>query len=136
MPTIRSLCPQSRAIAPKSNFSASPSCSSEPITEAATQVVREIAIDLDGVQARKLLQQQCRQRAGARPDLHHRVGGCWIYRIGDALQHRLVMQEMLAEPLARLDHERLAASLAASCTAASRLPASARPVPARSSAVP
>ena len=49
---------------------------------------------------------------------------------------RIAMQEVLAESLAREDHGRRLANSIASCVAAIRLPASARPVAARSSAVP
>ena len=103
---------------------------------ARAQLGGEIAIDLDGVQRAGLADQAFGERAASRADLQQRLLGLRRDFAHDAIEHAAVMQEMLAEPLAREDHARLAANSTASRVAAMRLPASARPVPARSSAVP
>jgi len=116
------------------------------IAEALTQQRGEIAIDLDGIERAACRREQLAgERAASRSDLHQVIAGLRRKRAHDAPDHRRVMQEMLAEALAarRLrrfrgagHQRRCAARRLASCTAAARLRQSARPVPARSSAVP
>ena len=93
-----------------------------------------VAVDLDDFQASRAREQVAGQRAQSRSDLDQWLPGLRIDGRDDARDHLLVMQEVLAEALAGAYH-RLAQS-SASSSAAARLPASARPVPARSSAVP
>ena len=69
------------------------------------------------------------------PDLDDPFAGTGIDRGDDAPEHARIVQEMLAEALARADHP-ARPSRPASRIASNRLPGSARPVPARSSAVP
>ena len=90
-------------------------------------------------------QQVAREGAVAGADLHQVLAGLRRERARDALDHARVVQEVLAEALAARGTRRAAgrghpcrcaARRLASRRAAPRLPASARPVPARSSAVP
>ena len=86
---------------------------------------------------RRLADQQLGERAAARADLDQRLVGLRRDLAHDAVEHAAVVQEVLAEALARENQLRVSpANSMASCVAATRLPASARPVPARSSAVP
>jgi len=102
----------------------------------------EVAVELDGRQLAAGAQQRQRERALAGPDLDEPVAGLRSDRLDDAAQDARIVQEVLAEALAprgadRGAHQRRrAASSLARCSAAARLPQSARPLPARSSAVP
>jgi len=103
---------------------------------AGAQLRGEIAVDFDRIQRAGLADEPFGERATAGPDLEQCLVGLRRDFAHDAIEHAAVMQEMLAEPLAREDQARLAANSTARRVAAMRLPASARPVPARSSAVP
>src|SRR5204862_7155098 len=94
----------------------------------------------DRGQRARLGQERQGERAFARADLDEAVARRRRERAKDAIDHAALVQEMLAEALARdvrAFHQRPAcASFWASSTAARRLPRSAPPVPARSSATP
>ena len=71
---------------------------------ARAQLRGEIAIDLDGVQRAGLADQAFGERAASRADLQQRLLGLRRDFAHDAIEHAAVMQEMLAETLAREDH--------------------------------
>src|SRR3954470_11851451 len=105
--------------------------------KAFTQQCRQVAIDLDRVERPRAAHQPLGQRAAARADFHQRLRGLGIDVANDAFQHATVVQEVLTEAFAREGHVgRVRTNSTARRVAATRLPASARPVPARSSAVP
>jgi len=96
-----------------------------------------VGIDLDDVDRAGGCQQRSRDCTAARADLHEAVAGRRRDGAHDPLDRARIVQEMLAVALLRVfQGRRVAQSPAASASAARRLPASARPVPARSSAVP
>ena len=109
---------------------------------ARTQQRREIAIDFDHFEPSGGRQQPLRECALAGPDLHRGVARLEVDRRHDARDHGRIVQEMLAKALARAavgnaqTGSRRCAICAAISIAAIRLPGSARPLPARSSAVP
>ena len=96
----------------------------------------DVAVDFNDVQMVEPLQQRFGQGTQPRPDLDHlgvAPGGNGRDNVRDNL---LIDQKMLAEAFARgVAHWRSAISIACS-TATNRLPGSALPVPASSSAVP
>ena len=99
----------------------------------------EVAVDLDDLEALAALEEGQGQRAAPRADLDDAFAGLRVDRRDDSREDARVMQEMLAEALARADHPGVpppAPRRSASRIASNRLPGSARPVPARSSAVP
>src|SRR5205807_6918290 len=125
--------------------------------EAIRQQRREITVDLDGIErAVAAFEQRRGERAAPGPDLHQMIPDPGRERARDAQDHRGVVEEVLAEalaarrPAARSDggggggrgarqarhQRRCAARRLASRTAALKLRESARPLPARSSAVP
>jgi hypothetical protein len=108
------------------------------VHELATQPRGQVAVDLYGVEAAvRAAQQFVGEGATSRADFHQAVAGANAKRRHDSPDHGRVVQEVLPEALADVRHQRpRAASPIASCTAAARLPTSALPVPARSSAVP
>ena len=116
------------------------------VGELRLQARRQVAVDLDGIHADPARGQEvAREGAVAGADLHQVIAGLRCERAHDALDHARVVQEVLAEAFAArgprrvagLAHPcRCAARRLASRSAAPRLPASALPVPARSSAVP
>jgi hypothetical protein len=115
---------------------------------AAAQQGGKVAIYLDDLEPSGGLQQPLRERPVPGADLDCGVAGRQADRRHDARDDGRVMQEMLTETLARAAvranqalsrraaSDRRAAIAAASSIAAIRLPASALPLPARSSAVP
>jgi len=108
----------------------------------------EIAVDFDGVHFIHCGEQRARQRAQPGSDFDDAVGARRAYRSDDRGNDAGVNQEVLAEAFARLVLQEAArtrtcsvqvlprASAAAMLTAASRLPESALPLAASSSAVP
>ena len=92
----------------------------------------QVAVDLDRLEAMAALEQRPRQGTAAGPDLDDALARPRIDGRDNAREYARVVQEMLAETLARANHPRRCARSIAS----NRLPGSARPVPARSSAVP
>src|SRR6185437_2428559 len=104
----------------------------------APQQCHEVAINLDCIElALCRLQQQARESAAPGADLHQVLIGARADFSHDVSQHRRVVEEVLAKALAA--HRKpthAAASSMASSMAEIRLRGSARPVPARSSAVP
>ncbi len=100
----------------------------------------EIAIDLHRIDAAGRGDEAIRDRAGAGADLDDAIARTHADRVDDPLSHTGIVQEVLPEPLADDRLHEAWRSREARCvarrSAASRLPASARPVPARSSAVP
>ena len=70
---------------------------------ARAQLRGEIAVDLDGVERARLADQPLGQRAAAGTDLDQRLVGLRRDLAHDAVEHAAVVQEMLAEPLARED---------------------------------
>ena len=114
--------------------------------ELRAQERRQITVDLDRIErSTRGAHQVLREGTAPGPDLHQTLAGLRIDRAHDALDHRAVVEEMLTETLAARWPQRLRtgqtdslcpASSIASPTAAARLLASARPLPARSSAVP
>ncbi len=101
---------------------------------AARQRGRELAIDLDDVQALEPLAERNRQRAGAAADFDHRVARQRSNNVDDPADDGRVVQKMLAEPF--LGVHGVYTSCSASSTAANRLSGRARPVPASDNAVP
>ena len=121
---------------------------------------REVAVDLYHVQLAPPGEQREGQGAASRADLHHELAGLRRNGVHDTPNHRLIMEEVLPEPSARMPAAsrwrrsarsgaahgpgRCAgvaprggrASSRASVRADSRLECSARPVPAMSRAVP
>ena len=96
------------------------------------QFRNHVAVDLDHLEPPAALEQRPGQRAEPGSDLDQPLAGLRIDRGDDTREHARVVQEMLPEALAGADHP----SSSASPIAANRLPGSARPLPARSSAVP
>ncbi len=106
-----------------------------------SQILRQVPIDLHGIKTGVLArQQQMREGAASRSDLQQVIGSLRLDRPRNPLDDAGIVEEVLAEALAGLSHAGVtlacAAMLVAMRTAAARLAASARPVPARSSAVP
>ncbi len=102
----------------------------------------DVAVDLHHVQVRQALQQRPRERAEPRTDLDHVIARPGIDRRDDLRDDAGTVEKVLAEPLARYVRAGHAAApttpamASATSMASNRLPGSARPVPARSSAVP
>ena len=90
------------------------------------------------VQSAQCVVQAPGEGTAAWSDLDNMIAGPWIDRGGDAVDNGRVMQEMLPEtfPAWRMLHAARVMIWLASSMAAIRLRGSARPVPARSSAVP
>ena len=111
------------------------------------QAGAEITVDFQQVQFSPGRRQRRRQCSLAGPDFYNELARTGRNHVHDPLNDLLIGQEILAETLAwpvrhdrarnqlRVAGRRAAIDWAASA-AASRLPASARPLPARSSAVP
>lgn len=106
------------------------------ITETLLQIGSEIAIDLDRIQLAGRLEQIFGQCATPRADLHEWIAWLRIDRFDDVSNDAAIMQKILTKTLASENHQRRSTSCRASCNAAVRLPLSARPVPAKDSAVP
>ena len=99
----------------------------------------QVTVDFDDVQAVDALQQRLGDGAEARADLDDGIATLRIDGRDDGADDALVDQEVLPKPLTgdvTLHVLLLCAMRAASATASNRLPGSARPVPASSSAVP
>ena len=104
---------------------------------AALEFRHHVAVDLDDVERARGLEQRHGDRAAPGTDLDQAVAGLRRDGAHDAVDRPGIVQEVLAEALLGAAQGRRAAqSSTASRTAARRLPASARPVPARSRAVP
>src|SRR5690606_19831169 len=112
--------------------------------EAHAQGGREIAVQFDGGEAGVGAQQRPGEGALAGADFHQAFAAARRDGADDAVDDAVVVQEVLAETLARpvrgVVHQRASRQRRpisrAAATAVARLPGSARPVPARSSAVP
>ena len=99
----------------------------------------QVAVDLDDLEPLAALEEGQGERPAPRADLDDAFAGLRVDRRDDSREDARVMQEMLAEALARANHPGVpppAPRRSASRIASNRLPGSARPVPARSSAVP
>ena len=113
-----------------------------PVGIARPQNACEIAIDFDRIELAGGIEQLLRECPLPRSDLDRRIGGSELYRGDDSGNDGRIVQKVLAEALAgaavRTAQEvsLTDAMRAASSIAATRLPASALPLPARSSAVP
>src|SRR5580658_8216954 len=112
------------------------------VGKAFTQHRGEVAVDLNRLQPASGIQQAFCQRSAARTNLYRLVSRLEIDRGDDTGDDGRIVQKMLAKALAGGASgvvQTLSSQLvicAASSIAATRLPASALPVPARSSAVP
>ncbi len=104
--------------------------------KARTQAGSEITVDLDDVERAGRGQQRPRDGALARADFHQRLASARRDARDDALDHAGIVQEVLAKAPARADQAWCSTIAAAVASAARRLPEAARPLPARSSAVP
>ena len=93
-------------------------------------------VDLDDVQPRDRLEQRAGEGAAAAADLHHAVIGGRVDGRDQPGDHRGVVQEVLPQPFSRSQGHSRRISVNAKSTAWCRLSGLARPVPARSSAVP
>ena len=108
-----------------------------PAVETALQRRRQVAVQFDAVKPARFLRERLRDGALPGSDLHDGVLRLRIDGADDRVDGAGIGQEVLAESLARsMRLHRRSASRAAISTAATRLPGSARPVPARSNAVP
>ena len=115
--------------------------------EALLQMRGQVAIDLDGIEPLGGLEQGGGHHPLARADFQQVIAGARVDGHDDALHHAVIAQKVLSEALARrVIHggarlgwgqcARRRARSAAASIAASKLPGSARPLPARSRAVP
>ena len=97
--------PQLRRQRVRSNSSASPSCrrSAGP---AGAQGGGQVAVDLDRIERVDALEQVGGERARAGTDLHQVLARPRVHRVDDPAQDALIVQEVLAETLARADHAR------------------------------
>src|SRR5262245_55144812 len=99
-------------------------------TESLAEIPGQVAIDLDRRERAELLEQRCRERSAAGPDLDDALAAPRLDRRDDARDHLGIVEEVLAEALAHV------ARVIACSIAALRLPDSAWPLPASESAVP
>ena len=105
------------------------------------QACNQVAVDLDDMQMIQPGQQGFGERPQPGAYLDHGVGALRVNRRDDGGNDAAIDQEVLPETLAgdMAFHQApafLAAMRAASASASNRLPGSARPLPASSSAVP
>ena len=75
-----------------------------PALGAGSEERREVAVDLDRLHASAAFEERQRQRAPPGTDLDEAFAGLGIHRGDDAPEHARIVQEMLAEALARADH--------------------------------
>ena len=132
----------SRAAARRSNSSASARCTRSSPWSAQRRVsagTTSGSISMTS-SAPAALEQRRADRAAPRSDLHQPLAGLRVDRAHDPVDRAGVVEKVLSVALLRPAHVRdrppRAASSMASETASSRLPGSARPRPAMSSAVP